>query len=230
MFVTPFLFAALAGYCFLRFFRLTRFVVADYSGYALFLASALSGVIILAAARVLVLAIPPEFLETGSVWRGYAPFEHSELAACSFLVALLAPAILNLAIPRRYAFALATRHRAGRMGVLLHQSVEGAGLVEVTLVSRKSYVGRVIYLHPWASAGIDVSMIPYMSGYRHQDTLDLHITTYYDKALKANVSSELLEVSFPYSQVASVRPFDLANFALFATLRATEKLEEWHLT
>lgn len=230
MFLAPFLFAALAGYCFLRFFRLTRFIVADYSGYALFLASALAGVIILAVARVVVLEISPEFFETGSRWRDYAPFEHSELAACSFLIALIAPTVLNLVVPRRYAFALATRHRAGRMGLLLHQSLERAGLVEVTLVSRKSYVGRVVYLHPWAAAGIDVSMIPYMSGYRHQDTLELEITTYYDKALNANVSPEMLEVSFPYSQVASVRPFDLTNFALFTTLRESKKLEEWHLT
>lgn len=217
MFVAPFLFAALVGYCFLRLFRLTRFIAAGFSGYALFLASTLSGVFILAAARLLVLAMPGELLEAGSIWKRYAPFEHSELVAASLLVAILVPLILNLLCPRRYAFALATRHRAGRIGLLLHRSLEGAGLVEITLVSRKSYIGRIIYLHPWASAGIDVSMIPYMSGYRHQDTQDLHITTYYDRVLAANLSAEadLLEISFPYSQIASVRPFDLKTFALF---------------
>ena len=221
MFVAPFLFAALIGYCFLRLFRLTRFIVADYSGYALFLVSALAGVFILAAGRLLMLLAPAGFQEVEAAWIVYAPFEHSGLAACSLVIALVAPPVLNLLCPPRYAFAIATRRRAGRIGLLLHRSLEGAGLVEITLASRKSYIGRIIYLHPWASSGIDVSMIPYMSGYRHQDTLELHVTTYYDRVLEANLSAELLEVSFPYSQIASARPFDLANHALFASTRAS---------
>ena len=89
--------------------------------------------------------------------------------------------------------------------------------MEITLVSRKSYIGRVIYLHPWASTGMDVSMIPYMSGYRHQDPQELRITTYYDRTLRVNLlAAERLEVSFPYSHIASARPFDPKIYTLFA--------------
>ena len=113
------------------------------------------------------------------------------------------------------------RNSGDRLELLIDRAFDEEKLVELSLRSRKTYIGMAtetsIGLHPDA----DVVLVPAMSGYRREATLELMVTTNYTQVLLDHAragsgrSIRDLGVAIPLTEVVSARLFDLDVFHSF---------------
>lgn len=93
--------------------------------------------------------------------------------------------------------------------------------VAITLDSGKVYIGLIFSVCPDGStARRNISILPYVSGYRKPDTKELEITTDYVKAISELDPDESPAVAFeiviPVERIISASPFDFVMYNKFA--------------
>ncbi len=136
----------------------------------------------------------------------------------ALLFAMSATAVLNRFKPYRLreTYVFVSELEGNLIELLLQEGLENQFLVELTMENGKTYIGQ-----PYDSGLIslgsgDVALIPFISGYRHEETKTLRLTTFYLEALNQfayNDQSDLnlpdFRVVLPKHQIRSARRFDL---------------------
>ena len=137
---------------------------------------------------------------------------------------VVASIIINWIIGFKRSARLAARFRGNLIGCLMEDAADAAILVELALESGKSYVGFVVTSGATTSNDSDVSIIPFFSGYRCDDTRELRLTTSYRAALaraakdKSRPTFDDFEVVLSKRQIVSARRFDLEIYLeMFST-------------
>ena len=221
-------FPAVVGFLFLAVSRVTRFGLMRLSGYQVVFISALVGTFFLILARILVLVLHDWCLALQWVWQMFAPFEYSGTIGLSAVAALTAALLWNSVTDKHTSARRAARRGGNQVLWLLRDSLAKNRMVEITLRSKKSYVGYTqdtgITTH---RADPDITLIPMASGYRHHETRELVLTTSYGPKIAGFLASQPNEsawsyknfqVAFPFSEIVSARFFDPTVFASFQSV------------
>jgi hypothetical protein len=95
--------------------------------------------------------------------------------------------------------------------------MRGNSLVSVTLDNRKVYIGWPVYSPDTRRETKDFRLLPAVSGYRDEQTLELNLTTQYFEILEKvrnesidGLKANDFEVMLPLENVVSVGLFSLA--------------------
>ena len=212
---------ALAGYLFLVRFNLTRDSVSRETGYHVVFRAAIVGITLFVAAGLLVNAANSFVPMIGVSWKLILPFEYSGTAAITVILGLAMPLMLNF-IPR---FNRETaRHKVAeqdgdQIGLVVDQAILENQLVELSLTTGKSYVGAPLNgMFGHRDTG-DMAIVPVASGFRHNDTRELVITTNYAAVIGTLLTTRHLDqfrVAVPMRDITSARLFDPAIYTAFA--------------
>ena len=192
-----------------------RYEITRLSGHHVVFRAALTGIWLTFFSHIIVLILRKYCSEFILLLQEVFPFEYSDTAVISFLIGFLYWKVSNMAIDKQKAVATISKAEFGFVGAKLTYSIQFGKLVEVTLNTRKVYIGLVI------DCGIgkgeyDVEILPFFSGYREEKTNEINIVRNYLDILKARngrvrngVSVRELTIAFPISQVVSVRLFNI---------------------
>ena len=203
---------ALSGYVLLSWTYVSRYWFVRQSGYSLFFAAAVAGVVLLAIARLiavlLCLWIPSDIY---ACWHRYAPFEYSGTVMVGTLLAIMLPPLINLATDKHKWATRIARYSGDLIECLIQDVIESGGkqLVEVSTKSSKCYIGFAQESGVAAGSESDIAISPIVSGYRHSETRDLILTTNYAPfLLDSELDIEHFRVVIPLAEVASARRID----------------------
>lgn len=210
---------ALAGYLFLRWFNGTRYALPRETGYHVVFQSAIAGVVLFFAARLMVVLADKLAPTIGEWWGAIIPLDYSGTAAGTFVLALLLPLVLNR-LPRFHRSDARQRAAEGagdQVSLIIDQAMTQSSFVELSLSSSKSYVGWPIQGTFGHRDSGDVALLLIASGYRDESTRELVMTTNYAPAIKGrpDLPLEELVVAFPMRDVVSARLFDQELYAWF---------------
>ena len=211
---------ALAGYLFLNWFNGTRYSLPRETGYHVVFQSAIAGVLLFFVARLLVVLANTYIPDIAECWETIVPLDYSGTAAGTFVLAALLPIIFNRlsSFDRFKAREKAAEAAGDQISLIIDQAMLEGRFVELSLVSRKSYVGSPIQGTFGHRDGGDVALIPIASGYRDKDSRDLVMTTNYAPAIEDHLSDlalDDLKVAFPMRDIVSARLFDQELYAAF---------------
>ncbi len=207
---------ALSGYVLLSCTYVSRYWFARQSGYSLFFAAAVAGVVLLGVARWIVvllhLCIPSEiYAYLRWHWHSYAPFDYSGTVMVSTFLAITLPLLVNRIAPKHKSATRIARYSGDLIECLIQDVIESGGkqLVEVSTKSSKCYIGFAQESGVAAGTESDIAISPIVSGYRHSETRDLILTTNYAPfLLDSKLDIEHFRVVIPLAEVASARRID----------------------
>ncbi len=214
---------ALGGYLFLIRFNLTRFRIAQLSGYHVVFQAAGVGVALFVVARLLALATDIAWPPVISAWQTLLPLEYSGTAVLSAVVGWLAPMMLNQ-VPywdRHKSRRKAAEEDGDVIGLVIDQALDQNKLVEVSLKEGKCYIGTPMKGTFGVRDSGDIAMLPIASGYRDEKTRDLQITVNYGPVFAKLVKSEEavdledFRIAIPVREVISARVFSPAIYGKF---------------
>lgn len=213
---------ALGGYWFLTRFSMTCDRLLRASGYHLVMQSAVTGVFLFAAARVIVLGINCALPEAAGWWRSVLPIDYSGTSALALALGLLLPLALNPFVDRSAAQRRASEGEGNLIELVIKDALERDMFIEVSLRTGKSYVGTAMRSGLPASDQADVSLVPILSGYRDKDTAELYLIRTYAREIDEILSGpeNLRHLAFsdfrvvvPMQEIVSVRLFDPEAYA-----------------
>ena len=218
---------ALSGYVLLGWTYMSRYWFVRQSGYSLFFAAAVAGVVLLAVARLIVvllrLCIPSEIYQ---YWHSYAPFDYSGTVMVSTIIAIVLPPLINRFTPKLKWATRFARASGDLIECLIQDAIESGGeqLVEVSTKTSKCYIGFAQESGVAAGSESDIAISPIVSGYRHSETRDLIVTTNYAPVLfDSDLDIEHFRVVIPLAEVASARRFDPDAYELFRRTKAGQQ-------
>ena len=227
-----FLLPVLGGYLFLTRAYFTRYDTIRNSGYHLFFRSAAAGLGLGVAAHLLLFFLEECFPLIRESWKPYLPSEYDDTAILSLALGLVLPFLFNLYHDRKKEAERTAKKRGSFIELLIADSYTRRKPVELSLRSGKSYVGFAIGFT--VEGGVirrdesDIALIPIASGYRHNDTKELEITTNYapviqkwSKEKKSDSSANDFRIVFPISEVVSARIFLPEALPLFRQTNQT---------
>ena len=210
---------ALAGYLFLSWFNATRYSLPRETGYHVVFRSALAGVFLFFIARLFVVLVNAVAPVIGSSWKPIIPLDYSGTAAITLILAAALPPIINRLpqFDRFQAQREAAMEAGDQISLIIDQAILQSRFVEVSLASGKSYVGSPIQGTFGHRDDGDVAIIPVASGYRHNKTQALVMTTNYAPTINRLSGHEMenLKVAFPMRDIVSARLFDRALYVSF---------------
>lgn len=207
----------LLGYWALYLTYWTRYHTYRLSGQGLLLSSSIAGLLILAAARLITVSLDPSFTscfkDIIAFWDRYAPFEYSGTLLCAAVVSTILPFLVNLLLRKHYCAEAASAWYGDLIEGLLQECIEHDRLAELSLRNGKSYVGFVLNSGISTMGDSDIELIPLASGYRHNKTRKLKLTTFYGNVLMTRLDELSLDdrdfrVVLPMSEILSARIFD----------------------
>lgn len=215
--------AIAGGYWFLSRSNLARFRFARLSGYHLVYASAFAGLIFYGVAHLLLLPVRIYFPGAVDVWDRHSPELLTATAQVSLLLAHVLYLLSNLCFSESTQAQAAAAASGSLIELTLEEALEGHCLVEVSLRSRKVYVGLPLSSGVGKLPDSDISLVPVYSGYRREASMELLLTRDYRPVVTALVDayspSDLglkdFRVVFSLSEVVSVRPFEDEVFDAF---------------
>ena len=220
-----------AGYISCSLFHWTHWTLKRSSGYHTFLMSAVAGFVIIAAVFVIrwfLVIFGPDFNVVDSLLASAFPQLYLsaytvvliELVASSLLLALSAPISMYLLVKK---FLGATRSEmligafvdssgSPEFTNLIYSSLSHGLPILFTLSDRKVYIGYPLDVK--AEDFNDIRILPTLSGYRKDDTLELELTTNYDKVLNSDddVVTESFLVTVPVREIVHAHLFDLERY------------------
>ncbi len=209
------LFPALTGYYFLKSSKATRLTIPHESGYHLFFKSAIVGYL-LVGVPLLVGAVlrhhssSVHWVETVSeTWQTLAPFDN-------YVGAYLAGTVLggNWLLLERFlydesaGFIRSARERGDQIGALVAEALGSEMFIEVTLRTRKAYIGIPLSMKNGQDA--DIELLPLQSGHRDAATQKLVMDTDYTVAIQQLKEDDAIDtrVIVSSSEIVTVKPFD----------------------
>ena len=233
---------AVGGYWLLTHWNYTRYQAVRESGYRLLFRSAVSGFFLFFISRIFVVILQER-------WRPFVSelwdFHFGEIVVVeeifqepftlevilSLGLAVLLPRFLNIFYKEGRGAERAAREAGDHVELLVQESINDQMPIEVTLRSRKVYIGLGLESGIGTSSGSDIALIPMYSGYRNEGTLDLSIDIDYlsviwdfvkfDESQTSEVAgerrdSERFRVVIPVTEVVSARLFDEKVYDEFA--------------
>ena len=211
---------AVGGYWFLTHCSYTRYRAIRDSGYHILFRSAFAGLVLFVLAYGLVLLLKQLLPQLGARWDSYIPIPYSAPAVLSVLLGFVLPWVVNWFFDETTAAQAAARDNGDLVELLIADSIADQKPVELSLRSGKSYIGLGLESGIGRSSESDVVIVPLASGYRHQDTKELTITTDYatviDQALESwGLSNDDFRIVIPMSEIVSARLFFPEAYELF---------------
>ena len=205
---------ALSGYWFLTQWHFTRYIILRQSGYHIVFQAALIGLALFIISRFFVFFLHPLVPHVGEFWQSFIPVEYSGTLAGSVLLGFVLPYLLNLFCDAQKGALRAAEDNGDLLELLIKESYEREIPVELSLRSRKSYIGFALRHKPTVEDS-DIALILIASGYRSKDTYELKVTTNYAPAISEYVnSSELSDqdikdfrIVIPRAEIMSARLF-----------------------
>jgi hypothetical protein len=194
----------LGGFLFFFTAHLFRFGAQRLEGYKLLFQSAVAGVVLSFLARLIVLAIANT--ETGAWlqarWSAFSPFPFSATSALSMVLGPVAALGLNLFIDTDSAKEIEVRRNGNPLIRLLYRAAKERFLVSITMDNRKWYVGWILESPNLLPAERYFRLLPYMSGYRDQSTLETFRTVFYEDVLNSpEIDKDELVLTLPIDSV-----------------------------
>ena len=184
-------------------------------GYHLLFESAGVGALVFGFSHLLVLLMHCLFPMTEEIWQNAFPYPFSDTVALGALFSYLIPCVGNRICNEEESADIAAEDKGDRIELLIRESIRRGVFVEVSLKTRKSYIGRTVASAHATGTQQDISLIPIASGYRDKETQDLYLTTNYAQVMQQTDSKEQsfpgyedFRIVIPRDQVVSVRLFD----------------------
>ena len=218
-----------AGWIFLKLTHLFRFRFSRQTSYHIWFASAVCGFVLygLSFGIMACLGIPDwEHIKT---WAEGSPDLVPPESQVSLIMACCSPAVV---VNRIWGSAKeadnASRKHGDYIELKLSEAANMGRLVEITIRSRKSYIGKPISYGNENTPDADVVLIPYFSGYRDESTLELKPEREYTPVLEEvskpgssglGWSKEDYQIVFPMPEIVSVRHFNAGAFEEFGLPR-----------
>ena len=208
-----FIFPILAGYIFLTCFRHTNYRIKRESGYHVLFKSYITGYILFLVSFLLIKSVKPfatSFLQSiGNI----VPIDNAEITILMFLLACFSPFLLNKFYDAENDFSKYLTKKGTEMERLIYQSFLERIPLQISLRSRKVYIGFVSSVDFSRRRVGDVRILPTYSGYRDESTQKLKITTNYwplhdSKIYESVPNINYMSVVFPMSEIVLVRNFD----------------------
>lgn len=179
-----FIIPALVGYCFLNSLHLTRHRLVRDSGYHVLLKSAVAGGLILGFAHVIMLIVHNYLPSVITAWQSIILYPFADAVALGSLLSVVLSLAGNWIWDAEKSAAKVATDNGNHIELLIAESIENMDLVEITLKSRKSYIGSTLRGRLINVNEPDISLIPIASGYRNKDTMELEITTNYAPVIR----------------------------------------------
>ena len=206
---------AIGGYWFLTHLNYTRYRSVRDSGYHVLFSSAIVGVVLYFLAFSVSFILELLWTDILDFWddhlRVSEPFTFE--VVLSFVLAGLLPVGLNKLYSSGRAAIKAARENGNHIELLIAESVRNQKLVEISLRSRKSYVGYPLASGVGNSLYADVVLVPIWSGYRDRDTQKLNIFVKYNLVVDQFLEEDPklkkwdFRIAIPMSEVISARLF-----------------------
>jgi hypothetical protein len=219
----------LGGYWFIHTFYYTRIRSLSLDGYRLLLESAFAGMVFTACAHAIVLYLQrfsPAALDAWTAWA--APIPYLGTTTLAAVLGLLAAYPLNGMIDilpfvsRRKIQRWAITHHGNEMQRMLQQASASEKPISFTLDSRKTYIGLVVSAPSLAPSATHFAILPFLSGYREPETLNLiftvdYLNTYEEKKLDPTE----FRVVVPIQKVQTIAFFDPSVYHSFVVQEET---------
>lgn len=221
---------AVGGYWFVTHLNFTRLQAVRESGYHILFRSVLVGIFWYCVAATTVW-----FLDTCDFWKVPSLIEWwGKLFPQTFtfeIVAAIAlgglsPYVLNMFYSAERGYRRAALSTGDHMELLISDALRNQSPIEISLRSRKLYIGFVTGQNASRHSDMAVSLIPLYSGHRTEDNLNLVIDIDYRHTLERLFADDAgsddwnpndLRVVIPVGEIVSARQFDLAIYRAFQT-------------
>ena len=217
------------GYWFVTHFNLTRIQAARESGYHILFRSVLVGIFWYCVAAVAVW-----FLDTCDMWGVPSliewwgtlfPETFTIETVTAIALGVLSPYVLNLFYSKERSRRRAASSTGDHMELLISDALRNQSPIEISLRSRKLYIGFVTGENASRHSDMAVSLIPIYSGHRTEDSLNLVIDIDYrhavkrllDDAEREDWNPDDLRIVVPVGEIVSARQFDFAVHHAFQT-------------
>ena len=217
-----FLIPVVSGYWFLKHLYLTRYSLLRDSGYHVFFRAVIAGAILAFMSHLIIFfVLNPYFPKLSEFWSMFIPISYSGTAMLTFLLAFVLPCIGNQLYDKEEAARRAALDSGDLIELLIAESIEDQRLIELSLRSRKSYIGFALESGITRQGESDIALIPIASGYRNKDTHELEITTNYATAVKESLEkmSDLelndFRIVLPMTEIISARVFHPEAYGRF---------------
>ena len=221
--VSSLVFPAVVGYVFLTLCNFTRFRASRQAGYHILFRSVVFGV-----GFYYVVGPAVEYWVSASYAEVYVwvveklPGPLTSTLVTSVISAVLAALLVNVVYSSERGAVKIAEDYGDNVELLINDAVRSNRFVEVTLTSRKVYVGTPIKSGVGSSSEADITLIPMYSGHRRSDDLVMVIDVNYTVLLRIGETTtgelylpEDFLVSIPLSQIVSARYFDPEVFDTF---------------
>ena len=138
----------------------------------------------------------------------------------------LSPYVLNVFYSKERGYRRAASITGDHMELLISDALRSQSAIEISLRSRKLYIGFVTGQNASRHSDMAVSLIPIYSGHRTEDNLNLVIDIDYSHSVGRIFADDPgskawnpddLRVVIPVGEIVSVRQFDLAIYRAFQT-------------
>ena len=219
-----FLFILAGAFIFAYGCHYTSYLASRMAGRQLLFLVAYIAAALLLVSRLLLLFMqwlfPEEVLKLvtqGWTWL-VEPFNVTGLPTfvAAFLLAPLLAILANRIYGADKASTRAIRRYAGERERLLYDAMRKERLVLITLASRKAYIGWPVHTPDLRHETEDFRLLPAISGYRDEQTLELHQTTQYVTVYESirngeikNLQAKDFEIAVPLEQVVTAVLFSL---------------------
>jgi len=231
-------FILVAGYLFCNIFHRTHWLLKRSSGYHTFFLSATAGVVILVIAFLgrgaLTLAQGSEFILLDRLLESALPSISVSNESKILIELIVAALFLAVVVPLLLSFIVGrvsgnTRQELlngsfvdsptnPEFTTLIFSSFEQGLPVMFTLSDRKVFIGYPVLAK--AEDFNDIRVLPTVSGYRKQDTLELVLTTDYETVLRDLINEkeadpESFLTTLPTREIVHAHLFDLNHHPKF---------------
>ena len=228
---------AIGGYWFLTHLNYTRYRSVRDSGYHILFSSAVAGVALYSIAFSVSFILESLWTDILDFWDDqlHVPEPYTFEIVLSFGLAFLLPFGLNKLYSSGSAAIKAARENGNHIELLIAESVRNQKLVEISLRSRKSYVGYPLASGVGNSLYADVVLVPIWSGYRDRYTQKLNIFVKYDTLVEQVLEEDPklkkrdFRIAIPMSEIISARLFipEVYDRFQFANKSIPEPEDEW---
>ena len=213
-----FIIPAIGGYWFLNSLYRTRHQLARGSGYHTLFQSAVAGGLLFGFAHLVIIIIHRYLPKFDEFWQSYMPYPFSETVALGVLLSVTLPFGGNRIWSEVQSARKATVESGDHIELIILESIDREEMVEITLKSRKSYIGIALKGRMLNISEPDISIVPIASGYRNRETLELEITTNNASMIGDSYRDfHDFRVVIPKSEIVSVRLVDPELYRRFQT-------------
>ena len=193
----------------------TKFMVREDSGYHLFFKSSIAGVVFLIlATQLLSFSVFSDYFEFKSASK-LIPNGFESASILAMIMGIAFAYFLNIFYSRTKGLTRAAEDRGKYLYLTIQEAFNQWSMIEVTLSSRKVYIGSPLSEMPFDSE--DLNLIPYFSGYRERETNELIVSRKYAREMKSIVDADLNSGDQMLSRKfqVTVRTNDIMSVRLF---------------